>query len=86
VAPDASGPPAIDWALAHPDRAAGLVLLNTSSCLIPTLRAPEAVLPFALPLVRAAASWAVARSDALDRRLFAWQVGRFVRDAAVRAA
>jgi pimeloyl-ACP methyl ester carboxylesterase len=29
VAHDASGPPAIDWALAHPDRVAGLVLLNT---------------------------------------------------------
>jgi hypothetical protein len=52
----------------------------------PPVRYAEAVLPFALPLVRAAASWAVARSDALDRRLFAWQVGRFVRDAAVRAA
>lgn len=29
VAHDASGPPAIDWALAHPDRVAALVLLNT---------------------------------------------------------
>src|SRR6266700_111795 len=29
VAHDASGPPAIDWALAHPERVAGLVLLNT---------------------------------------------------------
>src|SRR5262249_12189083 len=29
VAHDASGPPAIDWALAHPDRVERLVLLNT---------------------------------------------------------
>ena len=29
VAHDASGPPAIDWALAHPTRVARLVLLNT---------------------------------------------------------
>jgi hypothetical protein len=31
VAHDASGPPAIDWALAHPERVAALVLLNTSA-------------------------------------------------------
>ena len=29
VAHDASGPPAIDWALAQPERVTGLVLLNT---------------------------------------------------------
>ena len=29
VAHDASGPTAIDWALAHPERTAALVLLNT---------------------------------------------------------
>src|SRR5262245_48116554 len=32
VAHDASGPPAIDWALAHTDGVAGLVLLNTYYC------------------------------------------------------
>jgi pimeloyl-ACP methyl ester carboxylesterase len=32
VAHDASGPPAIDWALAHPEQVAGLVLLNTYYC------------------------------------------------------
>jgi pimeloyl-ACP methyl ester carboxylesterase len=42
VAHDASGPPAIDWALAHAERVAGLVLLNTYYCEMPTLRAPEA--------------------------------------------
>src|SRR6266513_97713 len=35
VAHDASGPPAIDWALDHPERVAGLVLLNTYYCRMP---------------------------------------------------
>src|SRR5262249_5759179 len=34
----ASAPPAIDWALDHPERVAGLVLLNTYYCAMPTLR------------------------------------------------
>jgi pimeloyl-ACP methyl ester carboxylesterase len=38
VAHDASGPPAIDWSLTHPKRVAGLVLLNTYYCEMPTLR------------------------------------------------
>src|SRR5713226_10242627 len=52
VAHDASGPPAIDWALAHPDRVAALVLLNTYYSAMPTLRPPEAILLFSTPLVR----------------------------------
>ena len=40
VAHDASGPPAIDWALARPEQVAGLVLLNTYYCKMPTLRPP----------------------------------------------
>jgi pimeloyl-ACP methyl ester carboxylesterase len=43
VAHDASGPPAIDWALGHVERVAGLVLLNTYYCEMPTLRPPEAI-------------------------------------------
>src|SRR5512134_1659280 len=38
VAHDASGPPAIDWALDQSDRVAGLVLLNTYYCAMPSLR------------------------------------------------
>src|SRR5258708_9408418 len=52
VAHDASGPPAIDWALAHADRVAALVLLNTYYCLMPTLRPPEAILLNSTPVVR----------------------------------
>src|SRR5260370_16058543 len=44
VAHDASGPPAIDWALAHPDRVAALVLLNTYYSPMPSIRPPEAIL------------------------------------------
>jgi haloalkane dehalogenase len=84
VAHDASGPPAIDWALDHPERVAALVLLNTYYGWVPSLRPPEAILLFSLPLVRNLARWLVVHSDTLDRRLFTWQVGRFVSDPADR--
>ena len=85
VAHDASGPPAIDWALAHPERVEGLVLLNTYYCEMPTLRRPEAIWLFSTPVVRSVArpvsqmfgNW-------LFRRMYWWQVGRFIRDAEVR--
>ena len=86
VAHDASGPPAIDWALAHPEHVAALVLLNTYYCRMPSLRPPEAILLYATPLVRAVARLVARRFDALDRKLYTWQVGRFVRDPVVRAA
>jgi pimeloyl-ACP methyl ester carboxylesterase len=85
VAHDASGPPAIDWALGHPDRVAGLVLLNTYYCAMPTLRPPEAIFLFSTPVVRN-----IARPVSLwfggwvFRRMYRWQVGRFFRDAEVR--
>ena len=82
---DASGPPAIDWALDHPERVAGLVLLNTYYCEMPTLRRPEAIWLFSTPVVRSVArpvsqmfgNW-------IFRRMYWWQVGRFIRDADVR--
>jgi pimeloyl-ACP methyl ester carboxylesterase len=55
VAHDASGPPAIDWALAHPERVAGLVLLNTYYCEMATLRRPEAIWLFSTPVIRSVA-------------------------------
>jgi haloalkane dehalogenase len=84
VAHDASGPPAIDWALAHPDRVAGLVLLNTYYQWTPGLRRPEAIFLYSTPVLRNLARFVMRRSPALDRRLYSWQVGRFVRDADVR--
>src|SRR5215472_13197662 len=85
VAHDASGPPAIDWALDHPEQVAGLVLLNTYYCEMPTLRRPEAIWLFSTPVVRSVArpvsqmfgNW-------VFRRMYWWQVGRFIRDADVR--
>ena len=52
VAHDASGPPAIDWALAHPARVAALVLLNTYYGWMPSLRAPEAITLYSTPILR----------------------------------
>ncbi len=84
VAHDASGPPAIDWALSHPDRVAALVLLNTYYSAMPTLRAPEAIWLFSRPRVRNVAR-IVSRlfHNFLFRKMYWWQVGRFMRDAVV---
>jgi haloalkane dehalogenase len=85
VAHDASGPPAIDWALAHPERVAGLVLLNTYYHWTPHLRRPQAIFLYSTPLLRNLARFVMRRADALDQRLYTWQVGRFIRDDDVRA-
>ena len=85
VAHDASGPPAIDWALAHPERVAALVLLNTYYRWTPPLRRPPAIALYSTPLLRSAARALALRWPELDRRLYLWQVGRFVAsDAQVR--
>jgi pimeloyl-ACP methyl ester carboxylesterase len=71
--------------LAHPERVAGLVLLNTYYCEMPTLRPPEAIWLFSTPLIRSVAR-PVSRTfgNWLFRRMYGWQVGRFIRDADVR--
>jgi pimeloyl-ACP methyl ester carboxylesterase len=85
VAHDASGPPAIDWALANAERVAALVLLNTYYCEMPTLRAPEAIWLFSTPMVRSIARPVSRMFDhAIFHRMFLWQVGKFFRDAEVR--
>jgi haloalkane dehalogenase len=85
VAHDDSGPPAIDWALAHAERVAGLVLLNTYYSAMPTLRPPEAILLFSTPLVRnVARAVSTAFDNWLFKKLYWWQVGRFMREAADR--
>src|SRR5262249_52917744 len=74
-----------DWALDHPEQVAGLVLLNTYYCEMPTLRRPEAIWLFSTPVVRSVArpvsqmfgNW-------LFRRMYWWQVGRFSHDADIR--
>jgi pimeloyl-ACP methyl ester carboxylesterase len=84
VAHDASGPPAIDWALANPARVARLVLLNTYYHWTPALRRPPAIALYSTPLLRTAARAVVRRWPELDRRLYAWQVGGFVQDPRLR--
>lgn len=84
VAHDASGPPAIDWSLAHPDRVDTLVLLNTYYHWTPSLRRPPAIVLYSTPLLRNLARLVLGRFERLDRRLFAWQVGRFISDADAR--
>ena len=85
VVHDASGPPGIDWALDHPDRVAGLVLLNTYYCEMPTLRRPKAIWLFSTPVVRSVTR-PVSRlfGNWVFRRVYRWQVGSFIRDADVR--
>ncbi len=84
VAHDASGPPAIDWSLAHPDQVAQLVLLNTYYSWTPRLRAPEAISLYSTPIVRAMARFIARRSEYLNKQLYMWQVGRFMRDEPAR--
>jgi pimeloyl-ACP methyl ester carboxylesterase len=85
VAHDASGPPAIDWALDHPDQVAALVLLNTYYCEMPTLKPPEAIWLFSTPVVRNAARFISGLFNGwVFRRMYGWQVGDFFRDAEVR--
>jgi len=85
VAHDASGPPAIDWALAHADRVAALVLLNTYYSAMPTLRPPEAIWLFSQPRVRAVARFvSTLFHNFVFRKMYWWQVGGFMRDAEVR--
>jgi haloalkane dehalogenase len=85
VAHDASGPPAIDWALENPHQVATLVLLNTYYSAMPTLRAPEAIFLFSTPLIRSVARpLSGALNHLIFRRMYWWQVGRFFRDAEIR--
>lgn len=85
VAHDASGPPAIDWALRQAERVAGLVLLNTYYCAMPSLRPPEAIWLFSTPLVRnIARPVSQMFGNWVFHRMFLWQVGKFFRDGKVR--
>jgi haloalkane dehalogenase len=85
VAHDASGPLAIDWALAYPGRVAALVLLNTYYHWTPALRRPPAIALYSTPVIRNVARAIVRRRPDLDRRLYAWQVGKFIIDPELRA-
>ena len=84
VAHDASGLPAIDWALANPGRVEKLVLLNTYYHWTPALRRPRAIALYSTPVIRTVARALVRWRPDLDRRLYAWQVGTFIQDPEIR--
>jgi len=83
VAHDASGPAAINWALDHPDRTAGLVLLNTFYSAMPELVPPEAIRIFSQPEFATLAA-AINAHPRTNSWLYHWQVGRFMTDPGVR--
>jgi pimeloyl-ACP methyl ester carboxylesterase len=85
VAHDASGPPAIEWALEHPDRVGHLVLLNTFYMMMLRLRPPEAVLLYMFPGIRHVSQFSNWLSrDRLNAFLYDWQLKRFIRDEYVK--
>jgi haloalkane dehalogenase len=78
VAHDASGPPAIEWALQNKDKVEKLVLLNTFYSRMP-IKAPEAIWLFSTPLVRnIARPVAKAFDNYAFKKMYWWQVGRFI--------
>jgi len=85
VAHDASGPPAIDWALANPDRVSALVLLNTYYHWTPVLRRPPAIALYSTPGLGSIARRLAVRRPDINRRVYEWQVGHFIEDPLLRA-
>jgi pimeloyl-ACP methyl ester carboxylesterase len=83
VAHDGSGPPAINWSLAHRDQVAGLVLLNTFYSAMPTTNPPEAIRLFSDPAYNALTE-AIGKNEQVNRWLFHWQVGKFMSSPATR--
>lgn len=81
VAHDASGPPAIDWAIENQDKVGSLVLLNTYYSNMPTLRAPEAIWLFSTPVIRNVSRF-VSRlfNNYIFHKMYYWQVGEFFKN------
>jgi haloalkane dehalogenase len=79
VGHDSSGPPAIEWALAHPERTGHLVLLNTFYMMMLTLRPPEGVFLYMMPLLKYLMN---ALNELTFRKMngliYGWQLRRFL--------
>ena len=82
---DASGPAAINWALDHPNRVAGIVALNTFYAALPDAppNPPEAIRLFSDPAF-ARLTQHFAASPREFRWLYDFQVGGFIKNADVR--
>ena len=78
LAHDASGPPAINWAIENENKINKLVLLNTYYSNMPTLKAPEAIWLFSTPIIRGIAR-PLARigKSCIFHKMYYWQVGKF---------
>jgi haloalkane dehalogenase len=84
VVHDSSGPPGIDWAVAHPAMVAKLVLLNTYYNPMPTIRPPEAIAIFSSAKLDKLQALIAADIPA-GQQLYEWQVGGFFENKAMRA-
>lgn len=84
MAHDASGPPAINYALENPDKIAKLILLNTYYSKMPTTRKPEAIWMFSTPGVRLVTGWVARNFSVINRLTYYNQVGKFMLNAARR--
>jgi haloalkane dehalogenase len=85
VAHDASGPPAIEWAVEHPERVGNLILLNSFYMMMLQLRPPEGVLLYMLPGVKYAFRLLNQLSRGrFNQHLYRWQLRRFIRDTDVK--
>jgi len=85
VAHDASGFPAIDWALEHPQRTDTLILLNTLYHPMKSAKPPEAIALFSTPsLRRNLQRWGANQSDALWQKGLIAQTSKFYSHPEVR--
>lgn len=80
VAHDASGPPAINYTLDHPERVHTLVLLNTYFCRMESARRPEAIWIFSTRFIRIFTGLVARNIKFLNKRVFFRQVGGFFRN------
>jgi haloalkane dehalogenase len=76
VAHDAGGPAAVNFALRHPERTAGVALLNSFYASAPTLRLPEFIELFATPSLKALTQYFL-QSPVLFPELLQFQRGQF---------
>lgn len=85
VGHDASGFPAIDWALNNPERIDTLVLLNTVYYPMQSVKPPEAIALFSTPsLMRSIRRWGAYRSDSIWQKGLIEQTSKFYSDPEVR--
>lgn len=80
AAHDASGPPAINLALDHPELVSKLILFNTYYSRMSATRKPEAIWMFSTPLVRIVTGWVARNFPFINRRTYFRQVGKFIKN------